>query len=143
MMKLIFMIFFQFENNPRHPSLSDESKAHPGKAQQQRKCSSYIRFIQYIGLIVDWPSINQKNHYIFVSLTLQNQFSNSTSAAVIEANNKNKLKSTRGTTGGSVSPTHKLESNVVLQDVLSIKSYLHKLSRILQVSITELFPFVV
>ena len=34
MMKLIFMIFFQFENNPRHPSLSEESKVHPGKAQQ-------------------------------------------------------------------------------------------------------------
>jgi len=62
----------------------------------------------------------------------ENQFSNSSSLAVIEANNRNKLKSGKGTTGESDSPTHKLESNVVLQDVLSIKSYLHKLSRILQ-----------
>ena len=34
MIKLIFMIFLQLANNPRHPSLSDESKVHPGKAQQ-------------------------------------------------------------------------------------------------------------
>ena len=79
---------------------------------------------------------------IYYHSYLQNQFSNSSSVAVIEANNKNKLKSGKGTTGESDSPTHKLESNVVLQDVLSIKSYLHKLSRILQVRVNLFVRFI-
>ena len=53
MTKLRFIIFFQFENNPLHPPSFGVSKVHPGKAQQYLKCSSYIRFIQYVGLITD------------------------------------------------------------------------------------------
>ena len=63
---------------------------------------------------------------------------------MIESNNKNRLKSMKAKSAAieSVTPSNGMSSQIVMQDVLSIKSYLHKLSRILQVivgsNITEL-----
>ena len=56
---------------------------------------------------------------------------------MIESNNKNRLKSMKAKTAAieSVTPSNGMSSQIVMQDVLSIKSYLHKLSRILQVKV--------
>ena len=81
---------------------------------------------------------------MFILIHLQNTLSNSNQASVIESNNKNRLKSMKAKSAAieSVTPSNGMSSQIVMQDVLSIKSYLHKLSRILQVivgsNITEL-----
>ena len=49
-----------------------------------------------------------------------------------ESSSNSKSKSSKGTIG-SISSNNGISSNLVMQDVLSIKSYLHKLSRLLQV----------
>ena len=72
---------------------------------------------------------------MFILIHLQNTLSNSNQASVIESNNKNRLKSMKAKSAAieSVTPSNGMSSQIVMQDVLSIKSYLHKLSRILQV----------
>ena len=74
---------------------------------------------------------------MFILIHLQNTLSNSNQASVIESNNKNRLKSMKAKSAAieSVTPSNGMSSQIVMQDVLSIKSYLHKLSRILQVTV--------
>ena len=107
--------------------ISPTSKCAIWKQRNEVKINTFVRSVFQIVMLM------MIIHFNISLLFSQNQFSNSTPIATIEANNKNKLKSAKGTTSGRVSPTNKIESNVVMQDVLSIKSYLHKLSRILQV----------
>ena len=56
---------------------------------------------------------------------------------MVESNNRNKLKPTKGI-GGPIISSNGTSSYLIMQDVLSIKSYLHKLSRILQVRTEQL-----
>merc|ERR1719510_61308 len=107
------------------PTKADENKLSPSSSPvstSQPDISLDCQNLSPTSKCSDWK---QKN---------ESTLSNSNQASVIESNNKNRLKSMKAKTAAieSVTPSNGMSSQIVMQDVLSIKSYLHKLSRILQ-----------